>query len=245
MYEAGVGRDLLDRLGRRLPQADPDGPSGNERLTATTGVVLLVLFALELVTLTSMRSLLGWHVSLGLALIPPVLLKLGSTGWRFARYYTRAQAYVAHGPPQLLLRVLAPLLVLATVVLLGTGVALVIRAPGRGSVLALHRLSFTVWLVLVGIHVLGHLPRVARLAPADWLARARFEPRGGRARRAALAGSLVVALVVGLSTVPVGRTWQHWLATHHHDHRREGLRAPTSRAMQAAAPSRAGWTSRV
>jgi len=187
-------------------------------LTAATGVVLLALFAAELVTLLAMRSLLGWHISLGLALIPPVALKLGSTGWRFARYYTRSEAYVAHGPPPLLLRVLAPVLVIATVVLLGTGVALVLRAPGRGSILALHRLSFVAWLFLVGIHVLGHLPRLVRLAPADWLAQAR-PPRGRGARNVALACSLVVALVVGISAVPVGRTWQHWLATHHHHHR--------------------------
>jgi len=216
-----VDRSLLDRLGRRLPEADSEGPSGNERLTAATGVVLLALFAVELVTLLSMRSLLGWHISVGLALIPPVVLKLGSTGWRFARYYTGSKAYVAHGPPRLLLRVLAPLLVIATVILLGTGVALVARAPGRGSVLALHRLAFIAWLILVGIHVLGHLPRVVRLAPADWLGGTR-SLRGQRARGVALAGSLLVALVVGLSTVPVGHAWERWLATHHHHHRGEG-----------------------
>ena len=106
----------------------------------------------------------------------------------------------------------------ALTVLLGTGVALVLRTPGRGSILALHRLSFVAWVILVGIHVLGHLPRLVRLAPADWLGHAR-PLRGRSARRAVLAGSLVVAFVIGLSAVPVGRTWQHWLATHHHHHR--------------------------
>jgi hypothetical protein len=51
-------------------------------------------------------------------------LKLASTGWRFVRYYTRNRAYVALGPPQIAMRLLAPLLVIATVVLLGSGVAM-------------------------------------------------------------------------------------------------------------------------
>lgn len=217
----GVGP--LVRLGNRLPQAGPDGPSGNERLTASTGLVLLILFALELATLLSMRSLLGVHISLGLALIPPVALKLGSTVWRFARYYTRAQVYVLQGPPQLLLRLLAPLLVLATSVLLGTGIVLVAQGPHRGGVLALHRLSFVVWLALVGVHALAHLPRALRLTLADW--RGRAQPlRGRQPRRVAVAGSLLVALVIGLSTVPIGRPWEHWQATHHHRHERDGVR---------------------
>jgi hypothetical protein len=39
------------------------------------------------VTILSIGPLIWWHVLLGMLLIPPVLLKLGSTGWRFMRYY--------------------------------------------------------------------------------------------------------------------------------------------------------------
>ncbi len=45
-----------------------------------------------------MHGLLVAHMFIGLVLIPPVLLKLGSTGYRFARYYTGAPAYRAKGP---------------------------------------------------------------------------------------------------------------------------------------------------
>src|SRR3954471_19347950 len=64
------------------------GPAGNARLTAWTGLVLLVLFAAELVTLLDVRGLISWHVALGVLLIPPALLKTASVGWRILRYYT-------------------------------------------------------------------------------------------------------------------------------------------------------------
>ena len=47
----------------------------------------------------------------GLLLIPPVVLKLASTGYRFVRYYAGARAYREKGPPPLPLRLLAPVLV--------------------------------------------------------------------------------------------------------------------------------------
>jgi hypothetical protein len=66
------------------------GADGNERLTAATAAVLIVLLAALGVTILSIGPLIWWHVLLGMLLIPPVLLKLGSTGWRFIRYYAGA-----------------------------------------------------------------------------------------------------------------------------------------------------------
>ena len=63
------------------------GPAGNARLTAATGLVLLVLFLAELVTLLDVSGLIGWHVAIGVLLVPPALLKTASTGWRIVRYY--------------------------------------------------------------------------------------------------------------------------------------------------------------
>ena len=37
-------------------------------------------------------------VDIGMVLIPPVALKLGSTGYRFARYYLGSPVYRAKGP---------------------------------------------------------------------------------------------------------------------------------------------------
>src|SRR5438552_8243484 len=107
------------------------GPPGNERLTTSTGLVLLALLAVETLTTLSLRSYLPVHIFLGLLLLPPVALKLASTGWRFTRYYARNEAYRHEGPPRLLLRMLAPLLVASTLTLFGSGVALPVGGHGR------------------------------------------------------------------------------------------------------------------
>src|SRR5438132_6062073 len=91
------------------------GVIGNERLTALAGAVLLVLILVELVSSANLHALLPLHIFVGVLLAGPLVVKLGSTGYRFLRYYTRSPAYVRSGPPRLLLRVLAPLLVVTTV----------------------------------------------------------------------------------------------------------------------------------
>ena len=62
-------------------------PEGNERLTAVVGLLVLAPVAVEVATiLLGVHTFMSLHVFVGLALIPAVLLKLLSTGWRFARY---------------------------------------------------------------------------------------------------------------------------------------------------------------
>jgi hypothetical protein len=74
--------------------ARPDrtgGATGNERLTAATGAVLLVLFAAEGFTILSIHQLITVHFFLGMLLIGPVLLKAAAVCYRFVRYYTGAR----------------------------------------------------------------------------------------------------------------------------------------------------------
>ena len=100
---------------KRADHASRFNPGGNERLTAAVGLLVLAPILVEIATvLLGVHTFMSWHIFVGLALIPAVLLKLASTGWRFARYYTRNQAYVALGSPQLAMRLLAPLFVAAT-----------------------------------------------------------------------------------------------------------------------------------
>lgn len=148
------------------------GPGGNERVTAAAAAALFVLLAAEGATLLSIRQLLSPHVFIGMLLIPPVALKLGSTGWRFVRYYRGAPAYREKGPPLLPLRLLAPVVVVSTVVLFATGVAMVAVGHGNGPFLLLHKASFVIWFAATAIHVLAYVPRLPRLAFADarpWL----------------------------------------------------------------------------
>ena len=54
------------------------GAEGNERLTAMTGAVLLVLLAVEGFTILRLGRLLTLHFFLGMLLLGPVALKAGS-----------------------------------------------------------------------------------------------------------------------------------------------------------------------
>ena len=191
------------------------GPPGNERLTTSTGLVLLVLLAVEALTTLSLRSYLPEHIFLGLLLLPPVALKLASTGWRFLRYYTRNKAYRHEGPPRLLLRMLAPLLVASTLTLFGSGVALIAVGHGGGLLLGVHAVSFGVWGLVMIVHVLAYSARTLRLGPADWLPHADRVVAGVRSRRAALAGTLIAGALLALATYPIQQNWLN----HRHEHR--------------------------
>ena len=124
--------------------------------------MLFVLLAVLGVTIVRIGQLTWLHLFLGLLLIGPLALKLASTGYRFARYYTGAPAYRRKGPPPAALRVMAPLLVVDTLVIFGSGVALLFAGPSsRQSLMPIHKISFFVWLALASLHVLGHLGDLA------------------------------------------------------------------------------------
>jgi hypothetical protein len=160
-------------------------PDANERLTAVAAVPLFVLLAVEGVTLLFLRPLLSVHVFVGLMLVLPVVVKLASTGWRFLQYYRRDEEYVRRGPPRLLLRAVAPLLVLSSLSVLGSGVALVFTHWHHGLLLLAHKASFAVWAPAFGVHVLAYVWRVPRLVLA-----------ASRLQRFAVVGVVVVASVL-------------------------------------------------
>jgi hypothetical protein len=192
------------------------GADGNERLTAATAVVLLVLLAVEGVTILFLRPLLSVHIFVGMLLIPPVALKLGTVGYRFARYYTGSRPYRLKGPPHLFMRVLvAPILVFSTVGLFATGVALIAFGPSGGIVLGLHKASFIVWFGAMSVHVLAYVLRVPGLVRADW--RRSGRENGGYLRSALLGGSLVLGLTLALFTLPYAGPWLHWVQILHGD----------------------------
>ena len=196
-------------------------PLGNARLTAVVGVLLLAPVVVELATIVlGVHSFMSLHVFVGLALIPAVVLKLASTGWRFVRYYTRSSAYVEHGAPQIAMRLLAPLFVAATVVLFSSGIAMGFL-QGHALMVAsrLHGPASVVWLVLFGVHVLVYLKRALIGSRNEVEAGARSVP--GRRRRGYLVAITVASgLAIGAATVPA----QHrWVGLHRHDHRRRAV----------------------
>jgi hypothetical protein len=131
--------------GRRRSEGEP----GRERAAhCVRGILLIVFLAVEGATLLNLGALLTVHAFIGMFLLPIVALKLGSTGWRMARYYLGAEEYVRRGPPAFPLRVVvAPVVVASTLVLFGTGVYLLAVHETQGTAVGLHKASFVVWLV--------------------------------------------------------------------------------------------------
>jgi hypothetical protein len=193
------------------------GPDGNERLTSSTGLVLLALLAVETLTTLALRTYLNVHLFLGLLILPPLALKLASTGWRFVRYYLRSPTYVLAGPPRMLLRMLAPLLVASTVALFGTGVAMIVVGHRGGELRTLHTFCFVAWGVVIVIHVLAYLTRTLRDGTTDWRPSTAKLVGAARSRRALLAGALLAGVVLASATLPAQRTvLRHGGHRHHH-----------------------------
>ena len=186
-----------------------DGVAGNARLTSGAAAMLLVLLAIEGATIPLIGRLRGPHIFIGMLLIPPVLLKLGSTGYRFARYYSGNPPYRRKGPPPLPMRLLAPGVVITTLALFATGVLLLIDGPGNHSVKFLHKVSFILWFALMTVHVLGHLFEVPALALPDWRSKGGREAAlaGSGLRLALLGTSLLAGLVLALATISLAGPW--------------------------------------
>jgi hypothetical protein len=183
------------------------GTEGNEILTSATAVVLTGLLAAEGLTIVHMRGLVSAHMFIGMVLIPPVLLKLASTGYRFVRYYTGSRAYRASGAPPLPLRLLAPLLIATTIGIFVTGVLLLVAGHKSDTLLQIHKLSFIVWGVLFAVHFLAYLPRVVRSLRADWGAARREAVPGAGLRGMLLAATVGGGAALALSLLPAMHAW--------------------------------------
>ena len=191
-----------------LPDLDRPGPTmttvdrtlGNEILTSSAGAVLTVLLAAEGFTLLRLDQMLTVHMFVGLLLVPPVALKLGSTGYRFARYYTGSPTYREKGPPLIWLRLLAPVLVAMTIAVLASGIALMALGHGSDTLLTIHKVTFVVWGAVFAIHFLAHLPRMLRSV-------ARRAVPGAGARLAAVGAAVSGGVLLAVVLLPAIDDW--------------------------------------
>ncbi|MGO9875787.1 MAG: hypothetical protein ACLPVY_18560 [Acidimicrobiia bacterium] len=191
---------------RRPPEA-ASGVIGNARITGTFGAVIFVLLFLEGLTVLRVGSLISMHVFVGMLLVPFVIVKMASTGYRFVRYYGGRAGYTDKGPPPLLLRVLGPVVVATTVVLFATGIGALLTDRRTRWLLFAHKASFVLWFGAMTIHVLGHALETPALAVADLRRAARQRVPGASARIALLLVTCAVALALG--AVSIG--WvHHW-----------------------------------
>jgi hypothetical protein len=195
------------------------GSAGNEELTAAAGVILIVLLAMLGITIVRIGQLISEHLFLGLLLLGPVALKLGSTGYRFIRYYSRNPEYLRKGPPELVMRLIGPIVVLTTAVVFASGVVLLFLGPAhRGPWVSIHKVSFIVWGAFMAVHVLGHLPGMGASLRATRTNDPSLGSSPGNAGRSiALIGAVVGGLVLAMVLIPQFSAWMaHGAFVHHH-----------------------------
>src|SRR5579859_765847 len=185
-----------------------EGVVGNGRLTSVNGMVLLILLAVEGFTILGVRQMITLHIYLGILLVGPILLKCVSTMYRFARYYAGAGAYVRKGAPALALRITGPVVIVTSLTVLGTGIALIYTGPQhRQPWLTLHKASFIIWVVAMTVHVLGH---VVEASLTTWHELQRTSDRGARQRRLrtiAITVSLVAGVGLATGLMPSAHAW--------------------------------------
>ncbi|MFI4991052.1 MAG: hypothetical protein ACHQHO_09115 [Solirubrobacterales bacterium] len=208
------------------------GTTGNERLTSAAGAVLIVLLAVIGVTIIALGPLLSVHLFVGMLLVGPVLLKLAGTGYRFARYYTANPRYRRKGPPALPLRMIAPIVILSTLVVFVSGIALLFAGPSsREALLPIHKVSFIVWVAFMAIHVLAHLPTMLRSLSADYgpahmstsakrgawqqYLGSRDSVNGRAGRTLSLTSALAFGVVLAIVLIP---QYGPWLSAHNLHH---------------------------
>jgi hypothetical protein len=172
-------------------------------------VVLIVLLTVEGVTVLSVRQMITLHVFVGVMLLGPVLLKAGSTVYRFVRFYIGAPTYREKGPPHPVLRVLGPFVIVSSLALLGTGIALIlVGTAGSDGLVVAHRASFWVWVAVMAVHLIGHLWETVITSWTELRSSLRGkEARQRRWRYTAIIVALVVGVGVAAALLPTATPW--------------------------------------
>ena len=193
-------------------------PYSSTRLTAQIGLILSIMLALLFISgaffflyvfnynappwFTPVRFI---HFYVGIASIPFLLGKYGSTSIRFAGYYLRVPRFKAAGPPSLVPRVLSPLLAADFFVLYFSGLYMLFHYYYTVTniwPLDLRPVQLHLWAALIGaplitIHLLWHLQSALRSTTGRSTVteptRAYAETPRGRLTRRSMLGALAVS----------------------------------------------------
>jgi hypothetical protein len=165
---------------------------GNRALTAWTG--LLLLPGLTVVALSGLVFGNYWqlHYVAGLSLVPLLVVKLGSTTYRAFSYYMRRAIYRAAGAPEWMGRLLAPALILSTIVAMASGIWMWAQQSEAQPWAKLHVLSVLAMGACVGLHMLLRTPISLQTVARDGV---EGLARNGSRIRIALVG---IALAIGI-----------------------------------------------
>ena len=105
------------------------------------------------------------------------------------------------------MRLIAPGVVVFTVLVFVSGL-LFAGAAHRGPWVAIHKVSFVVWLLFTGLHVLGHIPGLGASLRAPRRRGGELGGDGGAGRALALAGAIVGGLVLAIVLIPQFGSWR-------------------------------------
>lgn len=183
----------------------------NERLTALAGAVLFALIVTELVVTANLHALISVHIFVGVLLSGPLVVKLCSTGYRFFRYYTKSRDFVQEGPPNIWLRLLAPVLVVITLLVFVSGFSLALVGPTHmGLFFKIHAVCVALWVPLIAVHVYAHIRKVPRLIASDWSNQRQKQVSGRAGRLTINILGLIVGAIAAVVMIPVSAPWRHW-----------------------------------
>ncbi len=196
-----------DPVGWRAGSVE-QGVTGNARITGSLGAAIFVLLFVEGITVLRVRSLISVHVFVGVLLVPFVVAKIASTGYRFLRYYSGDTTYAEKGPPPLVLRALGPIVVATTVALLATGIGAILTDRHGAWLLRAHKASFVLWFGATTIHVLGHALETPAFAVADLRHAERRRAVGAPARALLLVATLLTGVALGVVSLSWAHHWQ-------------------------------------
>lgn len=184
------------RTRRRLDVAS--GVAANERISAVGGAVLLLLALGIGITILQIRDLLPEHYLIGFLMLGPLGLKLSSTGYRFVRYYTHSQPYRRAGPPELVMRLSAPFLVVATIAVFATGIELWLFGYRYGTWwFQAHVVSFLAWTAFLAVHLLGYAQRSFSAGWEEVTARL----NASITRRGLVVGALLLGVILAIASL--------------------------------------------
>lgn len=158
------------------------------------------------------------HFYVGLASIPFLLAKYGSTGYRFAGYYLRVPRFKKAGPPGLIPRIFSPLLALDFFVLYFSGLYMLFHyyytvtniPPYEFKPVQVHLWAAILAVPLIAVHLGSHLVEVARglyRERRELMAEPPAPESAGRVMtRRAFMGTVLVgglALAIGFQNTPL------------------------------------------
>lgn len=194
---------MLNRKEIYADENEPFSTERNKRMTAMAGTLLFVLIIVELVITANLRELLSEHIFIGFLLSGPLIVKMFSTGYRFFRYYTKSPNFVRAGPPNILLRFLAPFLVFITTLVFISGFGLVLGGHAyKGLFFKIHAASVALWLPLLAVHIYAYLRKASGLIAYDWTRKAKYRVPGREWRLGINVAALIVSGIAAIIMTP-------------------------------------------